>query len=359
LWIVDSGGLDLTPPVDLVRPDRAPPASDGPTCAWTHRRKLTFAASAQTEDLTDVPVLVALEGTRLDYAKLRPDGSDLRFTDADGVTVLPHEIEQWNPKGRSFIWVKVPQIDKGSTTDHIWLYYGNASPTPPLGPAGVWSGGFVGVWHLDDDPSAAEPQIKDSSSPGFDLTVQGAIPKAALVGGKVGLGLELDGSTQHLTGTLGAAPTVFTLEAWIRLDVVNTVERHIVELAGVQFHVESNGKLEAGTGSEFNIYGPTVLQAKTWYHVALVQGAAGWAIYLDGQPEAGGPQITKPGADLTVGWIYSKKYPDSCFVDGLMDEVRVSGVDRSAAWMAAQHRSMSDTLVSYGAAQRTGAACPP
>jgi hypothetical protein len=348
-------------PDQLVVPDMAPPAPDGPTCAWGYRRKLTFAASTLTEDLTGVPVLVALEGSRVDYAKLLPGGGDLRFTDADGVSPLPHEIEHWDPKGRSFVWVKVPQIDKGSTVDHIWLYYGNPSPKPSPSPiaGAVWSNGYLGVWHLDDDPAAAAPQIKDSSSPKTDLFVQGGIPQKALAPGKVGLGLRLDGASHYLTGKFAAPLKLFTLEAWIWPDVVNTEERHIVELNGIQFFVESNGKLEAGTANEYDINGPTVLQAKAWYHVAFVQGAAGWAIYLNGKLETGGTQISSPGGDIYVGHVYQPGYPNSTYFAGQMDEVRISGVDRAPAWMAAQHRSMSDTLLGYGSEQKTTAVCPP
>ena len=59
---------------------------------------------------------------------MRIDGGDLRFTDSDGVTLLPYWIEKWNPRGTSIIWVKVPKIPANGEKK-IYLYYGNPKAT--------------------------------------------------------------------------------------------------------------------------------------------------------------------------------------------------------------------------------------
>src|SRR5262249_13449665 len=63
-------------------------------------------------------------------------------------TVLSHEIERWTSGGQSFVWVKVPKVDKSSTTDFIWMYYGNPAAADGQSVAAVWSGGHRAVWHL-------------------------------------------------------------------------------------------------------------------------------------------------------------------------------------------------------------------
>ncbi|RLE11923.1 hypothetical protein DRJ04_07140 [Candidatus Aerophobetes bacterium] len=95
---------------------------------WQYRRKLVFDNSGQTENLVDFPVLVKLNSSRIDYSSTQDNGEDIRFVDPDG-TVLSYEIESWDESGASIVWVKVPQIDGGSTTDYIWMYYGNSSAT--------------------------------------------------------------------------------------------------------------------------------------------------------------------------------------------------------------------------------------
>ncbi len=120
---------------------------------WNEREKLPFENADQTENLVDFPVLVVINSDRIDYTKTLNAGEDLRFIDADGSTVLNHEIEQWNESGTSYVWVKVPQVDGSSTSDHVWMYYDNTSAADAQDPAGVWTNGYVGVWHLNEDPS--------------------------------------------------------------------------------------------------------------------------------------------------------------------------------------------------------------
>ncbi len=93
---------------------------------WTKRQKLTVDNSVQTENLADFAVLVKLNSDNIDYAQTQGNGRDLRFFDADG-TALAHEIEEWNEAGDSYVWVSGAQIDSSSSTEFIWMYYGNAS----------------------------------------------------------------------------------------------------------------------------------------------------------------------------------------------------------------------------------------
>ena len=120
---------------------------------WNERKKLDFKNGAQTESLTKFPVLVVLKGNRIDYTKTLNAGEDLRFIDADGTAVLSHEIEEWNESGTSYVWVKVPQVDGSSSSDHVWMYYDNTSAPDAQDAANLWTNDYKGVWHMNDDPS--------------------------------------------------------------------------------------------------------------------------------------------------------------------------------------------------------------
>jgi len=92
---------------------------------FNYRRLITIDNSANSENLTDYQILVTLDNTNFDFTKANSDGSDIRFTDSDGVTILNHWIEEWdNINQIAKIWVKVPSILSGSTTN-IYMYYGN------------------------------------------------------------------------------------------------------------------------------------------------------------------------------------------------------------------------------------------
>jgi len=91
-------------------------------------------------------------------------------------------LKKWNEARTSFVWVKVPQIDGSSNTDHIWIYYNNASATDNQNVAGTWSNGYAGVWHLDEatDASNIDSTINanDGSPIGSPVAVTGQIAGA-------------------------------------------------------------------------------------------------------------------------------------------------------------------------------------
>ena len=70
---------------------------------------------------TDLQVPVALEEgvNGFTYADAATNGADLCVTDAGG-TQLPIEIENWNPSGKSIVWVKVPSFSKDTALTFLW-----------------------------------------------------------------------------------------------------------------------------------------------------------------------------------------------------------------------------------------------
>lgn len=128
--------------------------------SWLNRRKITFSNSQSSENLVNFPVRVSLSSLNIDYSKTQNSGQDIRFVDANGSTLLKHEIETWNESGTSEVWVKVPQIDSGSNTDFIWMYYNNGSAGDGQDAANVWDGGYRGVWHSDE---SAGTTLSDST----------------------------------------------------------------------------------------------------------------------------------------------------------------------------------------------------
>ena len=93
---------------------------------WQYRKKIVFNNTPITENLIDFPVLVHLTSSVFDFTKAQSSGQDIRLVDSDNATALNYEIEQWDStKQLADIWVNVPQVDSGSTSDFVYLYYGN------------------------------------------------------------------------------------------------------------------------------------------------------------------------------------------------------------------------------------------
>ena len=88
---------------------------------WKYRRPVILSPATS---VSGYQVKIELTPDNFDYSKANPDGSDIRFCQADG-TKLSYWIEEWNTSGTSIIWVEVADNE----TDTIYIYYGNPSAT--------------------------------------------------------------------------------------------------------------------------------------------------------------------------------------------------------------------------------------
>lgn len=330
--------------------------------SWTKRRNLTFDNSAQTEDLVDFPVLIKLDSSRIDYANTQDYGEDIRFVDAAGVTVLPHEIAEWNEAGTSYVWVKVPQITGGSDTDSIWMYYGNSGVADGQNAAGVWSNGYVAVWHLNEAAGSGAYLI-DSTGNLYDGTPTNTTYTASgrLAGARTfsasGDWIGFNGS-----GALFDGWGAFTLEMWMYPDYASDAvwEADGGDRALNKSNVLSNGRWwrsgsnPVGTGViqidiKFATAGTSCRQVRLyrqqWNDVVWAYDGTDLKTYLNGAQYS---TESKPGglaSDTTPFTLGNTGDP----IKGMLDEVRVSNIVRSADWFAAQYKSMrDDAFVSFG-----------
>ncbi len=94
---------------------------------WQYRRPIAVANPGGTA-LTNYQVMITLNSSSFDFSKANSDGSDVRATDADGTTLIPFWIEEWNAGTQlARVWVKIPSIPSGGST--VYLYYGNSLAT--------------------------------------------------------------------------------------------------------------------------------------------------------------------------------------------------------------------------------------
>jgi hypothetical protein len=326
---------------------------------WSNRRQLTFDNSAQTEDLALFPVLIKLDGTRIDYAKTKDGGQDIRFIDSD-LTELSHEIELWNESGESFVWVKVPQIDGGSDQDFIWIYYGNQSASDGQDPADVWDSAFLGVWHLSDSSGP----VVDSTAIGNDGTNNGAAytPSGELDGAYSfngnGDAIEASSYTYDFTEEM-------TLEAWFKYSGPGTGSPRILEISKTgnsDSHClapDSDGSLrawaESATGTRVAaVDDPADYDDGAWHYMVYTYENPDGILYVDGNvtdTASGASSDLDDGPYFIIGAVsdVSTQHVHSEHeFDGLIDEVRVSDTARTADWIKAQFLSMNDGFISYG-----------
>jgi len=333
------------------------PIPEGP------RRRRIDLDPALVADVGGTTLLVVLDATRIEYEDAQPDGSDLRIRgpgdggDGDG-PFYPIQIERWDPDGRSTVWVR---IDATPLPESMWMSYADGQSFPAIEPAEVWDGAFAAVWHMALGEGSV---VSDSTANGQDLhpvgftgtpDVDGFIGTAAYF---LPPAMPIDNGPLELSDPEALALTdAFTLEAWVwPAEVITDATNHVLRKTGAyELHAlepmltRPRMVLRTADGS-----GPHVVEAgasltnNTWTHLAATYRAddGTLALYRNGEPEEvlmiGGDPAGRAVAASTAVVQVGRNF------EGILDEVRVSSVARSAAWIRLQHAAMTDVLMTFG-----------
>ena len=348
---------------DTSLPDRTPPDSGPPWWdpAWGARQYLRFHNVNSYRDLADFPVMVRLEPGRVDMARFNADGSDLRFVADDEVTLLPHEIERWDPDVEAVIWVRVPLLEAFSNQSHVWLYHDNPGAADAQDPAGVWSNGYVSVLHMGSgDP---EP---DSTGLGNVGTVNNGV----VADGIAASARELSGGGASYVEVLGLNNTSFpqeqgTISVYVKgdlrgqthsdgiIDGWNDTRNHLFVRCTTDETVQFAAQL--GDGSGYDAVHSRWISASrntTWnsFAIRFDTQAGDFDAYYNGE---------RTSAMTTTSWAPTQqlvKFGPS--FAGLIDEARVSSVFRSSAWLSAENRGLIDHFVLFAPRIRPADAPP-
>lgn len=91
--------------------------------SWQYDMDITIQENSGSS-LTDYPVLIKLNATNFNFDSVKPDGSDIRFTDNSGKE-LSYWIEDFNSSSQAgLIWVKIPTILEDGALQ-VTMHYGN------------------------------------------------------------------------------------------------------------------------------------------------------------------------------------------------------------------------------------------
>lgn len=315
---------------------------------WLNAVKLDIDNSASAEDLEDFPVLVVLNSSRVDYSSIEDTADDIRFIDSDHLTVLPHEVEIWNESGNSYIWVKVPHIPAGSTADHIWMYYNNSAAADSSDPEGVWSNKYHAVWHLNDTATGTNA-VNDSTGNGYHLTDFNSPIKSQA--GAIGTAYDFSGANRYLRNNITTPGVPMTLEYIANPSSSSPIGIFDSAPAIAQvFRNYNTGQIgwwDAGTFATLNY------TASAWNHTGIVlnyNGNRSLTYYNNGSlinHGVGGTTNILAWSNFTLGNINTG---GNGIYTGLLDEVRISSVARSADWLEASYKSNIDSLITYNTA---------
>ena len=227
-------------------------------------------------------------------------------------------------------------------------YYGNPNADDGADPTNVWDSNFKGVWHLKDYTTSS---VKDSTSNANDGTKK-ASNEPIEVDAKIGKGQSFDGSDDYIgvNNSSSLNITTLTLELFLNIDSSKTdFMMPITKYSNSYWVLQIN----SGTGTTrvlrwiangLNHFDYTI-STDIWKHIVITHSGTNALLYVDGVNVSSSNQTSIPNnpVDLFIG-----KRNDGYYFKGVIDEVRISNVARSAAWIKASYHSCNDTLLSFG-----------
>jgi hypothetical protein len=299
--------------------------------------------------LSNFPVLVSL---RLDELRSITsggmvsgrDGEDIVFTSIDGTSILPFQIERFEPaSGKLLAWVRCETLS--AQHNEFYLYYGKAEATAESS-KNTFADPYRAVWHFNrgfqtDGVTALAGEyhgVKDEEGRfaaakdflAYDHAQAAFQPNEALsFSGDISVSawVKSNGSTydQTVVTNLGRKGG-FSL--WMDAD-----GRPVFQIA------DATGK----TATLKNEKGGTILEKGKWYQLCGVYSSAKDEVqlYVNGKLD----RSTKAGLSYSVGdRIVIGAAPDmeSSFMNGLVDELRIAAKAFDADEMATLYASESD-----------------
>lgn len=358
---------------------------------FSHWLSVSFDGYDGSETLADFPALVklsnAIEG--FDYSEFRQEnGGDLRFFDANG-TLLAHEIDTWDTNGVSTVWVKVPSFNAQTA---ITAKYGSVNPPDALAASNVWANGYVGVWHLNEDSSP----LADATGGGMSWTrpaghenmvslgtagILGNAPEFAMLAEPSGSEIVHHGHLTFKDNGNKFIGQAMTFEMWTYQREDRATNRRLLykkdkDLA-FDFNLQYSSKNSQSTLT-FNFVATNMLDNVSlvtnavrvrykeegigvWRHYTTVYDSVDThrlLAYVNGANSGSsddsvavspGYSIVPSGGTMYLGNLSSKRaFP------GRIDEVRISNVARSPAWVKATHDTVKkDGFATYVLDEKT------
>ena len=341
---------------------------------FQYRKNITIDSSKIDANLSYFPVLVKLTSSNIDFSHfLQVDGSDIRFSDSiDGSgnangAILDYERERFE-KGNELaeIWVEIPLVNSGSDTT-FYMFYGNNSCPDGEDIEHTWDGGtdasplnnYIGVWHLNETGAT----VYDSTSNSYDGSVTGASPNSsAHIAGGYDFVREPDTDYIEMSGTANILQLIdFTAEAWIKIPdsgipddyytvtqslYCDGVESWALNIADDTGYEDKARFTTVENDDQTRVFG-SVVTDNQWHYLAGVRTATQILIYVDdlsaNSVDDGRPgQVIQSSANIAIGSAVCATSDD---FNGTIDEVRISNIERSSAWIKASYHSGNDSLL--------------
>jgi hypothetical protein len=304
-------------------------------------------------DQSNFPVLIS--GAFPDLATVGNGGNvqsaqgyDIIFaSDAAGQNLLAFEQESYSASTGSInYWVKVPTVSH--TTDTIiYMFYGNASvTTDQSNKTAVWDTSYKGVWHLANGVTL---NANDSTSNANSGTVSGNITAAT---GKIDGAATSPGTTGNTIATSNSITgdtSPFTYSFWLNSVAGGTVIHRgqdgfgngwsvFVDVVGsnIQFSIVNS------SATQITITSNATIASGTWYYVTAVwTPGSTLQLYVNGALDSAIANTSTTLRSSTKGVQFLSGFNSLLYFNGILDQVEISNIARSANWIATEYNNQS------------------
>lgn len=378
----EDAGSDVTPP------DSGPPQGDddagvgehdaglplgdaggevdaGPSTfpgGYGHRLVVTVreTAMADGDPIEDFPLYLALTHEALRSVTsggfvVSTQGDDIEVRLPESNERLAHELSSYSAEtGELSLWLRVPSLS--TTSDSILqVYFGSDGVDAPRAQgSGVWDEDYRAVWHLDEGATHLQ-QVRDSTGVNHGTarnTGDGDVSEA--IAGN-GLGFGNSDEAVHVSSSDLDFSSSITVEAWARLEFGSggdfpriyqkgTEAQRAVELF-VQDGFQTFGTVGFRTSYNQDSLSPSYqipgFAYGQWHHYVGIydEDDEEIRIYVDGVLEETETQERDVETGYSNHWIgnWNDSQLQARNWAGCIDEVRVSSVARSDAFIAASY----------------------
>ncbi len=347
-----SGSTGDAPADDGTRGDG--PRTDGPSVdsppGAARRKQITIDPARVTGSHAAFPVWIVLASDSNLSMRATASGADIHFTRPDGAP-LAYQIPRWSQAaGRLEAWIRADLEDNLPTV--IELRYGDPGAAHAPSPPAVFSSSFAAVWHLDDPLN--NTTIADATSQRTGTTLGGISP-ADQVPARLGGGVDFDGNDDRIQFTNPFTGTGdHTISAWVNQRTASGFD-DIVTVGNPQVNASRWFRSHYLDGVSAGFYGNDMpgsvadIDNAGWVllHWTWIGSNRRSRIYRDGvvvDDRTLGPGINTQGAVGHLGYAPIQWGPGgntSCALNGILDEVRLATVERSAGWIATEFANQS------------------
>lgn len=315
---------------------------------WEYRKKIIINASQVATTASAFVVLATTTDSDLADTSngghvASSTGGDFLLIDSDDTTILDYErVFYSSSTGELIMWIETGVSSTDNKT--IYLYYGNSTlSVDQQDRTGTWDSSYALVMHMEEDPGA----LLDSTGNSNTINDYGN-PQPAT--GQAGEAVDFDGAGDYLLvsdsasldGTTGGGqPRSWSF--WMNLNVAGNNKLITDKSAFSGRHLWSElqagpNEYRGGVAGSGQLISNTAPNTGEWNYVAYDYDGSQARLYFNGVLDDGPNNQTAPADDNNTLRVMGRGNDAYC-TNGILDELVVRNVSRSAAWIETEYNN--------------------